>query len=569
MVLLVGPPGAGKSSFCQQAALRSLAVDRPVIFVTTESGASKAEAALKERGLGAVEPGLLNFIDAYSETVGLSAPDRPDTVLADCGDLSSIGIAISKLQDRIGRKGVLLVFDSLVSPYLLSAPEVTRFLRLTLSRFAGEGNSVLTCMDEGCGKEEDLGAMISVANGVLRMDLEKGQRVIDVLKHPKFAAARIVVPTDEIWRKRILDTKAWDVKLMKPLMKKWGGGEIRKEVGDYVSIFWPNFARWSSILWDPRRFPKMRYDLWVDFWAYVREMIPLFPWHMRLLLKTMLPKEFSTVKDMKKPMNFINKELMKRRRYGIMEYLDNVSKTNEHYIRVHESCECCGFENVGATVASVIPPVFAGICRGLEKEEREWNALETRCIGLGDPYCEFKLIPGETGQLKDSLRKDLPVIERIHERLMKRLMGFLIEEKPLVERPRLGTEFLFGPEIFWPALARERYRMAFRMGGTKAGKEVGERLMDAGVGDDDAVRRVVDFLEHCKVGKVAVDETVRIRESCESFMIGKIFTELWEEPSCFFTTGFLNGFFSAVKNQHVKETKCLAIGDSYCEWEFR
>lgn len=35
---------------------------------------------------------------------------------------------------------------------------------------------------------------------------------------------------------------------------------------------------------------------------------------------------------------------------------------------------------------------------------------------------------------------------------------------------------------------------------------------------------------------------------------------------CFFTTGFLNGLFSAVKNQHVREMKCIATGDPYCEW---
>ena len=66
-----------------------------------------------------------------------------------------------------------------------------------------------------------------------------------------------------------------------------------------------------------------------------------------------------------------------------------------------------------------------------------------------------------------------------------------------------------------------------------------------------------------------MNETMRIRENCESF-----WSKLWStpdsnEPSCFFTTGFLNGFFSAVKNQHVKETKCIAMGDPYCEWEFR
>ena len=101
MVLLVGPPGSGKSAFCQQAALKSLAVDRPIIYVTTEYGPSDAERGLRERGLHEVEPGLLNFVDAYNETVGVSVSDRPDTVYADCNDLSSIDIAISKLHRSI------------------------------------------------------------------------------------------------------------------------------------------------------------------------------------------------------------------------------------------------------------------------------------------------------------------------------------------------------------------------------------------------------------------------------------------------------------------------------------
>ena len=87
MILLVGPPGSGKSTFCQQAILKGLAIDKPIIYVTTERGPSKAEAALKERGLAHVEPGLLGFVDAYNETVGVSVSDRPDTVYADCNDL--------------------------------------------------------------------------------------------------------------------------------------------------------------------------------------------------------------------------------------------------------------------------------------------------------------------------------------------------------------------------------------------------------------------------------------------------------------------------------------------------
>ena len=122
-----------------------------------------------------------------------------------------------------------------------------------------------------------------------------------------------------------------------------------------------------------------------------------------------------------------------------------------------------------------------------------------------------------------------------------------------------------------PAMGRiwsERYKMALRMGGAKAGKEVGEHLIKADLSEDQVVKRLFHLLEHCKVGKIAMDETIRMRENCESSE-AKIFNMKVTEPTCFFTTGFLNGFFSAVKNQHVKEIKCIAMGDPYCEWEFR
>jgi len=150
-------------------------------------------------------------------------------------------------------------------------------------------------------------------------------------------------------------------------------------------------------------------------------------------------------------------------------------------------------------------------------------------------------------------------------------MGFLLDGKPLVERPKLGSDvhtgFIFST-LALHAAAGERYPMAMRLGGAKAGKKVGKHLMDVGIREDEAVKRVLRLLEHCKVGKVSMDETIRIKENYESLFM-KFMTTKQEESACFFTTGFLNGFFSAVKNQHVKETKCIATGDPYCEWEFR
>jgi predicted hydrocarbon binding protein len=108
--------------------------------------------------------------------------------------------------------------------------------------------------------------------------------------------------------------------------------------------------------------------------------------------------------------------------------------------------------------------------------------------------------------------------------------------------------------------------MALRMGGTKVGREVGEHLMEAGLSEDEAVQRVIHFLKYCKVGKVTAGETIKIEDNCESFYM-KLNKLRSQEPSCFFMTGFLNGVFSAVKNKHVREIKCIVAGDPYCEWK--
>jgi len=560
--------------------LKNIAIDKPIIYLTTKCGSSKVESALKERGLREVEPGLLNFVDAYNETVGISVSDRLDTVYADCNDLSSIDIAISKLSEGMGRKAVLLVFDSLTSPYLFNGSEILKFMTQTLSRFAARGNAVLACIDEGCGEEEDLVAMMSISNGVIKMETREGKQLLNVVKHPKLKPTRIEAPIEP---EHIgLEERVFNPDVLARYLR---GDEavMRGEVGDFVNLFWPNFAHWSGMLWDPKRFPMMVYEMNKEDGPSMIKLMreneevkrAMFPWRMRLLLRFM-PKSFSKPKDMKKLLKGMERSFVgpKQERSGIMEYLEEVSKTDEHYVRTYESSECWGFENVGATMGFYMLPGAAGMVQAFESWqglERDWNAIETKCIGLGDPYCEYKLVPGEIDELKDSLEKDVSVIEKIHQRLMNHLLDSLLNGKPLLERPTLGSQVNIHRvchAMVFPALAGERYRMVLGMGGARSGKQVGERLLEAGLSEDEAVNRVLIFLNQCKVGKVSVDETIKIVENCESSQT-KIFTTKEKVPSCYFTTGFLNGFFSAVKNQHVKETRCIAMGDPYCEWEFR
>jgi len=213
--------------------------------------------------------------------------------------------------------------------------------------------------------------------------------------------------------------------------------------------------------------------------------------------------------------------------------------------------------------------LLAGFFMGLELDGREWNSVETKCVGLGDPYCEFKFVPGEIEGLEDSLEKDISAIEKIHNRLITQLLGFLVEKKLLVNRPKLGSDVHLHVVMHgmgFPHLAGERYRMAQRMGGAITGREIGKRLIDAGLDEDEAIKRVFDFMNYCKMGKItSTDKTVKVKENCEC-----IRTELYsriKEPCCYFTTGFLNGILLAVKQKRVIETKCIVAGDPYCEWE--
>jgi len=288
--------------------LNGLAMDKPVIFVTTEQRPPQVISLLREKGLGEPTPEAVSFVDAYSQTVGVETPDRPDAIYANCMDLNSISIAVTKLQERMGRSGILLAFDSLTSPYLLSGAEVTRFMRLFLSKFTAEGNAVLALLDEGCSKPEDSVAMMSIADGVIKMETAEDRQLLNVVKYPKLRPTRIEVPIEP---ERIgLAARIFDPSALREFVEAMVlGGEKaeRTEVGDFVNFFWPNLAHWSGMLWDPKRFPIMTYELNKEDGPSMFKLSKedeairrALPWRMRLLSKLFMPKSFSKVKDMKK-----------------------------------------------------------------------------------------------------------------------------------------------------------------------------------------------------------------------------------------------------------------------------
>ena len=126
---------------------------------------------------------------------------------------------------------------------------------------------------------------------------------------------------------------------MKQFVKAFLKGEkavIRKGVEDFVNLFWSNLAHWSGMLWDPKRLPTIVYDFAKKAESGSRETISLAPWHLRLLMKLFIPRSFSQVKDMKRFISHFGKKLVEEQGTGIIEYVEEASKKDEHYFRLYE-----------------------------------------------------------------------------------------------------------------------------------------------------------------------------------------------------------------------------------------
>jgi predicted hydrocarbon binding protein len=206
---------------------------------------------------------------------------------------------------------------------------------------------------------------------------------------------------------------------------------------------------------------------------------------------------------------------------------------------------------------------------GLESIERTWNSIETKCIGLGDPYCEVKIFPGESNKVQDCLKRDSEKVSRIHNHLIEKYLSHIVDNKILTDRPE------FGPDIHlqipfhafgFAHLAGDRSQMALRMGGVKSGMEIAERLLAAGYEPNEVVSNVLASFETLKAGVVNISgDRLIIEENIEPMRTWYM-TPL-RELSCHFTSGFLNGLYRSVYDLRVNEYRCLAARDSCCEWQ--
>lgn len=164
-VLLQGPPGSGKSTFCNQFIYEGNKNNEACIYVTFNASPEEIKNVAKSFGMGFSEE-LTIFIDAYSWQIGV----KEGKYAVNPADLTNFTIKITKAITELQNKNLKrVVFDSFSTMFLFVPKDLClRFLSMVTAKLKAFGTTQLIVIEEGMHDPSTLTAMNALTDGTIK-----------------------------------------------------------------------------------------------------------------------------------------------------------------------------------------------------------------------------------------------------------------------------------------------------------------------------------------------------------------------------------------------------------------
>ncbi|MDY6769413.1 MAG: ATPase domain-containing protein [Candidatus Nanohaloarchaea archaeon] len=189
-VLVVGPPGVGKSTFVNQFMYQGLQEGEKGLYITLDSPPEEVRETAKYFGWDFDEYGdNLVFIDGYSWREG----GEVDAEFAIDGpsDLNEMNITLADAMRELGKGRKRVVLDSVSTLVLYTDPgSAVKFLQVVGAKSKASNSNLLMTLEEGVHEQKTISTLNYVADGLLRMKMDGEKRMMTVQRMVKTEHSR-------------------------------------------------------------------------------------------------------------------------------------------------------------------------------------------------------------------------------------------------------------------------------------------------------------------------------------------------------------------------------------------
>lgn len=170
LILLIGPPGSGKSVFCKQFVYLGLLKGEPALLVLTDEPPGRIKESMKSLGFD-ITPfeNMIKIIDCYSWRTGIGSTSA--YFVSNPGVLSDVSVTIDSV--RQGLRNFRFVLDSVTTLAMNSGVEtMPRFLQTLSARIKESDGLGIIVLDSGVHNEKFETYLKAMCDGVFEMNIE-------------------------------------------------------------------------------------------------------------------------------------------------------------------------------------------------------------------------------------------------------------------------------------------------------------------------------------------------------------------------------------------------------------